>query len=213
MLGPKGGGGIGMQDWPNLAKIRMVLVVPSRKYIYLYIFCIYTLNMVNLASSPQPQCPPTPHWTLGLTCDDFILSLGPLKAEIHAFSDGLSENYWKSQNERVQKFYSSALVFAGTVNFFSPTWRNVPGAYSEPFSDIDRHREHPEKVVSFKKEAERGWKSGARSLSWKGGWKPSTIWDFWHQRISGSFFCFRDSAIWRLSGVQIKFQIVNFRVS
>ena len=30
--------------------------------------------------------------TLGLTCDDFTLSLGPLEAEIHVFSDGLSEN-------------------------------------------------------------------------------------------------------------------------
>ena len=30
--------------------------------------------------------------TLGLTCDDFTLSLGPLEAEIHLFSDGLSEN-------------------------------------------------------------------------------------------------------------------------
>ena len=53
--------------------------------------------MVNIASlpPPNPNAPPTPHWTkitLGLTCDDFTLSLGPLKAEIHAFSDGLSEN-------------------------------------------------------------------------------------------------------------------------
>ena len=65
---------------------------------------------------------------------------------------------------------------------------------------------HPEKAVSFKKRAERGWKSGARSLSWKSGWKPSTIREFWHQRIFGSFFRFRDTAIWKLSRVQINFQ-------
>ena len=90
----------------------------------------------NCPLYPCFQCtvPPTPHWTkitLGLTCDDFTLSLGPLKAEIHAFSDGLSENEWKSQNERVHKFYSSALVFAGTVNFFFSTLRKLTGAYSD----------------------------------------------------------------------------------
>ena len=171
--------------------------------------------MVNLASSPQPQCPPTPHWTkitLGLTCDDFPLSLGPLKAEILAFSDGLIENDWKSQNERVHAKAAQTLKKQHKLVSSFDYGRNVPGAYSEPFCEILWNREHPEKVVSFKKEAERGWKSGARSLSWKSGWKPSTIREFWHQRISGSFFRFRDTAIWKLSRVQIKFQIVNFRV-
>ena len=36
-------------------------------------------------------------------------------------------------NERVHKFYSSRLIFAGTVNFFFPTWKVVPGAYSDRF--------------------------------------------------------------------------------
>ena len=48
----------------------------------------------------------------------FTLSLGPLEDEIHVFSDGLSENDRKSINERVHKFYSSGLIFAGTVIFF-----------------------------------------------------------------------------------------------
>ena len=48
----------------------------------------------------------------------FTLSLGPLEAEIHVVSDGLSENDRKSQHERVHKFCSSALVFAGTAIFF-----------------------------------------------------------------------------------------------
>ena len=78
--------------------------------------------------------PPPPYWTkitLGLTCDDFTLSLGPLEANIYVFSGGLSENDWKSKHERVHKFYSSRLIFAGTVNFFFPTWKVVPGAYSD----------------------------------------------------------------------------------
>ena len=33
----------------------------------------------------------------------------------------------------------------------------------------------PERMVSFKERAERGWKSGARSLPWKSGWNPCTL--------------------------------------
>ena len=136
---------------------------------------IYTLNgqyCLSALPPPTPMPPPHPYWTkftLGLTCDDFTLSLGPLKAEIHAFSDGLSENDWKSQNERVHKFCSSALVFAGTAILFFPTWKNVSGPYSERFSEIIGNRKHPENTLKrrfpSKKRAERGWKSGARSLS------------------------------------------------
>ena len=39
----------------------------------------------------------------------------PLEAAINVFSDSLSENDRKSQNERVHKFHSSELIFAGTV--------------------------------------------------------------------------------------------------
>jgi len=123
----------------------------------------------------------------------------------------LKEPKWKSS--QILQFRAR---FCRNCNFFLPAWKNVPGAYSERFSDIIGHREHPENTLKrrflSKKRAERGWKSGARSLSWKSGWKPSTIREFWHQRIFGSFFCFRDTAIWKLSWVQIKFQIVNFRV-
>ena len=84
------------------------------------------------------------------------MSLGPLEAEIQVFSGGLSENDRKSINERDHKFYRPPLIFGWPVNFFFPTWKNVPGAYSERFSEIIGNREHPEKVVSFKKEAERG---------------------------------------------------------
>ena len=67
------------------------------------------------------------------------------------FSDGMSENDRKSINERVHKFYSSGLIFAGTVNFFFPTWKGVPGAYSDPFLEKIGTVEHPKRVVSFKK--------------------------------------------------------------
>ena len=60
-------------------------------------------------------------------------------------------------------------------------------------------------VLSFKKEAERGWKSWARSLSWKSGWKPSTRREFGAQR-------FRDMAIWSIFSCAIKFYIVIFRL-
>ena len=86
----------------------------------------------------------------------FTLSLGPLEAKIQVFSGGLSENDRKSKNERDHKFYCTPVIFECAVNFFFPTWKNVPGAYSERFSEIIGNREHPEKVVSFKKEAERG---------------------------------------------------------
>ena len=56
----------------------------------------------------------------------FTLPLGPLEAEIYVFTDGLSENDWKSINKRDHKFCSSALIFAGTANFFFPTWKGVP---------------------------------------------------------------------------------------
>ena len=95
---------------------------------------------------------------------------------------------------------------------FFPTWRSVPGAYSEPFCEKLWNQEHPEKVVSLKKEAERGWKSGATPLSWKSGWKPSTRREFWAQRGFGSFFRFRDMAVWSWFFCAIKFYIVIFRL-
>ena len=65
----------------------------------------------------------------------FTLSLGPLEAKIQVFSDGLSENDRKSKNERDHKFYRPLLIFGWPVNFFFPTWKGVPGAYSDPFCD------------------------------------------------------------------------------
>ena len=53
-------------------------------------------NLREKKPCPPPQpLPPPPYWTkitLGLTCDDFTLSVGPLEANIYAFSGGLSEN-------------------------------------------------------------------------------------------------------------------------
>ena len=80
-------------------------------------------------------------WRGGPYCnsDDFsffTLSLGPLEDEIHVFSDGLSENDRKSHNERVHKFYRPPLIFGWPVIFFSPSWKGVPGACSDPLCDI-----------------------------------------------------------------------------
>ena len=159
----------------------MVLVVAILKYI---------LWMVNIASppphppQPQPQYPP-PYWTkitLGLTCDDFTLSLGPLEAEIHAFSDGLSED-WKSQNERAHKFYTACQSMGGHVNFFFPSWKGYLGAYSSQRVPMSALWNTSKKWFFWLKEAERGWKSDISPLSRKSGWKPSSREEFWHQRI------------------------------
>ena len=138
-----------------------------------------------LSAPPQSQCPPTPHWTkitLGLTCDDFTLSLGPLEAEIHAFSDGLSED-WKSQNERAHKFYTACQSMGGHVNFFFPSWKGYLGAYSSQRVTVSDIWNTSKKWFFWLKEAERGWKSDISPLSRKSGWKPSSREEFWHQRI------------------------------
>ena len=67
-------------------------------------------------------------------------------------------------------------------NFFSFLSSGHGGMFW-PFCEKLWTVEHPERVVSFKKEAERAWKSGVTSLSWKSGWKAWTIREFWHQQI------------------------------
>ena len=125
----------------------------------------------------------------------------------------MSEWKWpKEWNERVHKFCSSVLIFAGTANFFFPTWRGVPGAYTDKRHTVTHTWNTPKKCLFWLKEAERGWKSGATPLSWKSGWKPSTRREFWAQRSSGSFFRFRDMAVWSWFSCAIKFYIVIFRL-
>ena len=65
--------------------------------------------------------------------------------------------------------------FAGRVNFFCPSWISCIGAWFERLSEIFWNHFHPERVVSFKERAERGWKIGASSLSWKSEWNPCTL--------------------------------------
>ena len=86
---------------------------------------------------------------------------------------------------------------AGLVNFFSPWWKGVLGACSGPKWPTLAHLEHPEKVLSFKKEAERGWKSGARSLSWKSDWKPSISRSFCAIGTYCIFFRLEVTAVWK----------------
>ena len=121
-----------------------------------------------------------------------------------------SEWKWQKEwNERGHIFYSPALIFAGTVNFFFPTSRGVPGAYTDKRHSVTLTWNTPKKCLFCLKEAERGWKSGATPLSWKSGWKPSTRREFWAQRGSGSFFRFRDMAVWSWFFCAIKFYIVK----
>ena len=125
----------------------------------------------------------------------------------------MSEWKWpKEWNERVHKFCSSVLIFAGTANFFFPTWRGVPGAYTDKRHTVTHTWNTLKKCLFWLKEAERGWKSGATPLSWKRGWKPSTKREFWAQRSPGSFFRFRDMAVWSWFSCAIKFYIVIFRL-
>ena len=58
---------------------------------------------------------------------------GGCGGNIHAFSGGLSANECKYLNERDHKFYCTFFLFGGAVNFFFPTWKVVPGAYSDRF--------------------------------------------------------------------------------
>ena len=101
--------------------------------------------------------------------------------------------------------------FAGNVNFLFPSWISCIGVWFEPFSEIFWNHFHPERVVSFKERAERGWKSGARSLSWKSGWNPCTLATSRRWTYPKTFFRFRERVIWKLlDGVQIRFYIKKF---
>ena len=74
----------------------------------------------------------------------------------------------------------------------------------ECFSDIFKHHLHPERVVFFQEMAERGWKSGARSLSWESGWNPCILAVFGRWTYPKTFFRFRERVIWCLpAGVQL----------
>ena len=180
---------------------------------------IYTLNgqyCLSALPPPTPMPPPTPlldQIYLGVNLWWFYFVSRTFKSRNtcvfrRAEWKWLKEPKWKSS--QILQFRAR---FCRNCNFFFPAWKNVPGAYSERFSDIIGHREHPENTLKrrflSKKRAERGWKSGARSLSWKSGWKPSTIREFWHQRISGSFFRLEVTAVWTKSAGIKKNPLVN----
>ena len=50
---------------------------------------------------------------------------------IHGVSGGLSANERKYLNERDHKIYTASQTMGGRVNFFFPTWKTGPGAYSD----------------------------------------------------------------------------------
>ena len=90
----------------------------------------------------------------------------------------LKEQTWKSS--QILQFQAH---FCRNCKFLFSYMESGPGGIFWPWLEKIGTVEHPERVVSFKKEAERGWKSGVTSLSWKSGWKPWTRREFWHQRI------------------------------
>ena len=108
------------------------------------------------------------------------------------FSGSLSENDRKSINERDHKFYCTLVIFECAVNFFFPTWKNVPGAYSERFSDIIGHREHPENTLKRRFLSKKGPKEGERvargHFHERVGESPRRYENFGTSRSSVAFF-------------------------
>ena len=103
----------------------------------------------------------------------------------------------KSTMKEFTEVAGSVTSFAGSVIFFCPTWISCLEAWFEAFWEILWNHFHPERVVSFKERAERGWKSGARSLSWKSGWKPCTLATTRSWIYPKTFFRFRERSNWK----------------
>ena len=99
--------------------------------------------------------------------------------------------------ERDHKTFRETINWASRNHFLFPWWKGVLGACSGPKWPPTAPLEHPEKVLSFKKEAERGWKSGARSLSWKSDWKPSISRSFCAIGTYCIFFRLEVTAVWK----------------
>ena len=89
------------------------------------------------------------------------------------FQTGWVKTTERGWYERDHKTFRETINWASRNHFLFPWWKGVLGACSGPKWPPTAPLEHPEKVLSFRKEAERGWKSGPRSLSWKSEWKPS----------------------------------------
>ena len=119
---------------------------------------------------------------------------------------------WKSKMKEFTNVAGNVTSFAGNVNLLFPSWISWPWAWFEAFSQIFSNHFHPERVVFFQERAERGWKSGARSLSWKSGWKPCTLAATRRWIYPKTFFRFRERSNWKFPKVQFKFYIVNFMV-
>ena len=116
----------------------------------------------------------------------------------------------KSSDERDHKFYTACKSMGCRVNFLFPTWKGYLGAYSDQRVTVSDIWNTLKKWVFWLKEAEREWKSDTRPLSWKRGWKPSKRREFWRQRISGTFFCLRDMAVWSWNLCATQFPFVIF---
>ena len=131
--------------------------------------------------------------------------------------NGQMATVWVKMSERVkrkrsQKLLGHAHYGRPSKNFFCTCQRGLGGMSSPIIWQIRKSFFLAKLGHQSRKRAERGWKSEAGPLSWKSGWKPSTRREFWAQRGSGSFFRFRDMAVWSWFFCAIRFYIVIFRL-
>ena len=88
-----------------------------------------------------------------------------------------------SLHERDHKVAGPLRRMGGPAKKIVPPSQGVPGANSDRWDALGLARNTPKEWFFWTKEAERGWKSGARPLSRKSNLKSSTKQEFWRQRI------------------------------
>ena len=88
-----------------------------------------------------------------------------------------------SLHERDHQFTRRFTRRGCRVKKIVPPSQGVPGANSDRWDSLGLARNTPKEWFFWTKEAERGWKSGARPLSRKSNLKSSTKQEFWRQRI------------------------------
>ena len=105
------------------------------------------------------------------------------KSKKQKTSTNHSFHSWKSLNERDHKVAGHLNCMGCPAKKIVPPSQGVPGANSDRWHSLPLARNTPKEWFFWTKEAERGWKSGARPLSRKSNLKSSTKQEFWRQRI------------------------------
>ena len=119
----------------------LIRIILHRRWSGLWLFFNYNMIFADVRSGlSRDQLPVCQVWTQqGLLLDagsKFLLGsldhYSLLLAQLH---------------KRKDKFYSSAFIFAGTVNFFFPTWKLVVVTYSDQRDTLGHTWNTPETVV------------------------------------------------------------------